>query len=65
MLTSCILGSAIAGGIAMAFGITLPASHGGIFVIALVNKPLMYLLAILIGSVVSAFTLGVWKKKIA
>ncbi|SMG52924.1 hypothetical protein SAMN06295960_3419 [Paenibacillus aquistagni] len=49
----------------MAFGITLPASHGGIFVIALVNKPLMYLLAILIGSVVSAFTLGVWKKKIA
>lgn len=45
--------------------ITLPASHGGIFVIALVNKPLLYLLAILIGSVLSAFTLGAWKKKIA
>lgn len=65
VLTSCILGSAIACGHAMAFGITLPASHGGIFVIALLNKPLLYLLAILIGSVLSAFTLGVWKKKIA
>ncbi|WP_195571444.1 PTS fructose transporter subunit IIABC [Paenibacillus sp. 1001270B_150601_E10] len=65
VLTSCILGSAIAGGLAMAFGITLPASHGGIFVIALVNKPFLYLLAILIGSIVSALTLGVWKKKAA
>ncbi|NKI21351.1 PTS transporter subunit EIIA [Paenibacillus dendritiformis] len=63
VLTSCILGSAIAGGLAMAFGITLPASHGGIFVIALVNKPFLYLLAILFGSIVSALTLGVWKKK--
>ncbi|TDL50244.1 PTS fructose transporter subunit IIC [Paenibacillus dendritiformis] len=64
VLTSCILGSAIAGGLAMAFGITLPASHGGIFVIALVNKPFLYLLAILIGSIVSALALGVWKKKV-
>ncbi|WII38473.1 PTS fructose transporter subunit IIABC [Paenibacillus thiaminolyticus] len=64
VLTSCILGSAIAGGLAMAFGITLPASHGGIFVIALVNKPFLYLLAILIGSIVSALTLGVWKKTV-
>ncbi|GAC41600.1 PTS fructose transporter subunit IIABC [Paenibacillus popilliae] len=64
VLTSCILGSAIAGGLAMAFGITLPASHGGIFVIALVNKPFLYLLAILIGSIVTALTLGVWKKKV-
>jgi fructose PTS system EIIBC or EIIC component len=64
VLTSCILGSAIAGGLAMAFGITLPASHGGIFVIALVNKPFLYLFAILIGSIVSALTLGVWKKKV-
>lgn len=64
VLTSCILGSAMAGGLAMAFGITLPASHGGIFVIALVNKPFLYLLAILIGSIVTALTLGVWKKKV-
>ncbi|BFH16740.1 hypothetical protein J6TS7_24730 [Paenibacillus dendritiformis] len=48
----------------MAFGITLPASHGGIFVIALVNKPFLYLLAILIGSIISALTLGVWKKTV-
>ncbi len=64
VLTSCIIGSAVAGAIAMIFGITLPAPHGGVFVIPLVNKPFMYILAILIGSVVSAVCLGIWRKKV-
>lgn len=64
VIISSVIGSSIAGGLAMAFGITLPAPHGGAFVIPLVNKPIMYLLAILIGSIITALLLGVWKKKV-
>lgn len=63
ILTSCIAGSAVAGAITMMFGITLPAPHGGVFVIPLVNKPLLYLLSILIGSIITAILIGFWKKK--
>ncbi|MDG4655345.1 fructose-specific PTS transporter subunit EIIC [Ectobacillus antri] len=63
VIISCILGSAVAGGITMAAGITLPAPHGGLFVVPLVNKPLLYIAAILIGSIVTAVVLGVWKKR--
>jgi len=62
VLTSCIIGSAVAGALSMQFGITLPAPHGGVFVIPLVNKPLLYILAILVGSIVTALLLGIWKK---
>ncbi|MBA4602152.1 PTS fructose transporter subunit IIABC [Thermoactinomyces mirandus] len=64
VLTSCIIGSAVAGAVTMMFGITLPAPHGGVFVIPLVNRPIMYILAILTGSVISAVCLGLWKKKV-
>jgi PTS system fructose-specific IIC component len=47
----------------MAFSVTLPAPHGGIFVIPLVNHPFRYLLAILIGALITALILGFWKKK--
>ncbi|MEY8351364.1 fructose-specific PTS transporter subunit EIIC [Bacillus cereus] len=63
VIVSCVVGSSLAGALSMLFGITLPAPHGGIFVILLVNKPVLYILSILIGSVVSAIMLGVWKKK--
>ena len=53
----------IAGALSMLFQITLPAPHGGLFVIALVNKPLLYIFSILIGTIVSAVMLGVWKRK--
>lgn len=65
VLTSCIIGSAIAGGLSLLFGVTLPAPHGGLFVIPLVNKPLLYLAAIAIGSIITALILGVWKRPIA
>ena len=48
----------------MLFQITLPAPHGGLFVIALVNKPVLYIFSILIGAVVSALMMGIWKKKV-
>ena len=49
----------------MLFGVQLPAPHGGLFVLPVVTNPVMYLLAIVIGSVVTAVILGVIKKKIA
>ncbi|MFF3022425.1 fructose-specific PTS transporter subunit EIIC [Gottfriedia sp. NPDC057948] len=64
VIVSSVVGSSIAGGLAMAFGITLPAPHGGAFVIPLVNKPVLYLLAILIGSFITAIMLGIWKKRV-
>ncbi|HDR4682219.1 MULTISPECIES: PTS fructose transporter subunit IIABC [Bacillus cereus group] len=64
VIVSCVVGSSIAGALSMLFQITLPAPHGGLFVIALVNKPLLYIFSILIGTIVSAVMLGVWKKKV-
>lgn len=64
VIISSVVGSSIAGGLAMAFGITLPAPHGGAFVIPLVNKPVLYILAILIGSIITAIMLGIWKKRV-
>ena len=62
VLPSCIVGSAIAGGLSMAFGCTLQAPHGGIFVFPTVGHPLMYVVALLIGSIVGAVILSALKK---
>lgn len=62
VLTSCILGSAVAGGLTQLWKINVPAPHGGIFVAALANHALLFMLAVVIGAVVSGFVLGVWKK---
>ena len=65
VLPSCIVGSAIAGGISMFFGCTLMAPHGGIFVFPVVGNALMYLVALVVGTAVSTVLLGLLKKKIA
>lgn len=65
VLPSCIAGSAIAGGISMFFGCTLMAPHGGIFVFTVVGNALMYLVALVVGTAVSAVLLGLLKKKVA
>lgn len=49
----------------MAFGCTLMAPHGGIFVVPVMGNALLYLVAVVIGTVVSAVLLGVLKKKVA
>lgn len=63
VIVSSVIGAATAGGLSMAFDVTLPAPHGGVFVIWLVNHPVLYLLAIVIGSLITAVLLGFWKKK--
>ena len=65
VLPSCIVGSAIAGAISMAFNCTLMAPHGGIFVFPVVGNAVMYLVALVAGTVISAVLLGILKKKTA
>lgn len=62
VIPSCMAGSAVAGAITALFGCTCPAPHGGIFVFAVVDNPLGYLLALVVGSVVGAIMLGLLKK---
>ena len=64
VLPACIVGSAAAGALSMAFGCTLMAPHGGIFVFPVVGNAIMYLVALVAGTVISAILLGVLKKKI-
>ena len=65
VLPSCIIGSAVAGAISMAFNCTLMAPHGGIFVFPVVGNAVMYLVALAVGTVISAVLLGLLKKKVA
>ncbi|MDU1910440.1 fructose-specific PTS transporter subunit EIIC [Fusobacterium sp.] len=64
VIPASIIGAAIAGGLSMFFGVLLPAPHGGIFVFPVVTNPVMYLISIVIGSLVTAFILGTWKKPV-
>lgn len=64
VLPACIIGSGLAGALSMAFGCTLMAPHGGIFVVPVMGNALLYLVAVVIGTVVSAVLLGVLKKKL-
>lgn len=64
VLPACIIGSAAAGALSMAFGCTLMAPHGGIFVFPVVGNALMYLLALVAGTIISAVLLGILKKKV-
>ena len=64
VIPSCMIGAAISGALSMAFHIELRAPHGGIFVLPIVNNPIMYLLAIVIGSAVTSVLLGFIKKTV-
>ena len=65
VLPACVVGSAVAGGLSMAFGCTLMAPHGGIFVVPTIGNPLMYLVALVIGSFIACGLLGLLKKKVS
>lgn len=65
VLPACVVGSAAAGALSMAFNCTLMAPHGGIFVFLTVGNPLLYLIALAVGSAVGCVLLGVLKKKTA
>lgn len=65
VLPSCMIGSGVAGALSMVFKCTLMAPHGGIFVFPVVGNAVLYLVALVAGTVVSAVLLGVLKKKVA
>lgn len=65
VLPACVVGSAVAGGLSMAFGCTLMAPHGGIFVVPTIGNPLMYHVALVIGSFIACGLLGLLKKKVS
>nr|WP_307775985.1 fructose-specific PTS transporter subunit EIIC [uncultured Cetobacterium sp.] len=62
VIPSCIAGSALAGGLAMAFRCQLPAPHGGLFVLPIIENPMMYLVAVLSGSFLTCVLIGFTKK---
>lgn len=62
VLPACVAGSALAGALSMAFGCTLMAPHGGIFVVPVMGNALMYVAALVAGTLVSAGLLGIMKK---
>jgi PTS system fructose-specific IIC component len=64
VLPSCIIGSALAGGLSMAFNCTLMAPHGGIFVFPVVGNALMYVVSLVVGTIVAAILLGILKKPV-
>ena len=64
VLPACIAGSALAGALSMAFNCTLMAPHGGIFVFPVVGNALMYVVALVAGTVLGAVLLGVLKKDV-
>jgi PTS system fructose-specific IIC component len=68
VIPACVLGAATAGALSMWWGVALQAPHGGVFVLAIpnaVNHVLLYGVAIVAGTVVTALALGLFKKKIA
>ena len=64
VIPASVIGAGIAGGLSMFFGVQLPAPHGGLFVIPVVTNPIMYLVSIAAGSVVTAVILGYIKKPV-
>src|SRR5699024_12192105 len=63
VIGSSVIGSAIAGGLTQLWANSIPAPHGGIFVVAtLADQKLLFLLALVIGSVIAGIVLGFWKK---
>ncbi|OYQ66664.1 fructose-specific PTS transporter subunit EIIC [Aerococcus sp. 1KP-2016] len=65
VITSSIIGSAVAGGLTQFFATNVPAPHGGVItMVALGNHPSLLILSVAIGAIISALILGLWKKPI-
>ncbi|WP_300363870.1 fructose-specific PTS transporter subunit EIIC, partial [Fusobacterium sp.] len=64
VIPACVIGSGLAGGLSMLFKVQLPAPHGGLFVLPVMTNPMMYLVAVIAGSVVTAILIGILKKPI-
>jgi len=64
IIGSSIVGSAVAGGLTQLWNTAIPAPHGGIFVIALAERPIMFLVALLVGTVIAGLLIGFWRKPV-
>lgn len=64
VVTSCVIGSAIAGGLIMIWGVEAPVPHGGLFVVPLFTHPWLFCISLLIGSVICGVTLSLLKKPV-
>ncbi|MCF6136708.1 PTS fructose transporter subunit IIABC [Pseudalkalibacillus berkeleyi] len=62
VISACVAGASLTGGLSMLFGNATPAPHGGLFVIMTVKQPFLYLLAIIAGALLTAVLTGVLKK---
>ena len=65
VIPSCIAGSAVAGALSCLFGCQSPAPHGGAWVIAVITNPVMYMVALIAGSVVGCLVLSFLKKPLS
>ena len=65
VIVSSLIGSAVGGGLSQLWSTTVPAPHGGVFtMLALGDNRLMLMVAIVIGTLISAVILGLWKKPV-
>src|SRR5699024_1615448 len=64
VIGSSVLGALIGGGLTQLWASSIPAPHGGIFVIPLAEHALLFLVALAVGSAIAAITLGLWKKTV-
>ncbi|MFO8069738.1 MAG: hypothetical protein R6U02_07210, partial [Alkalibacterium sp.] len=64
VIGSSILGAAIGGGLTQLWNVSIPAPHGGLFVVGIGQNPLLFIVALLIGTMISAIVLGIWKPKV-
>lgn len=64
VIGSCLVGSILGGGLAQLWNVNVPAPHGGLWVVLLMHNPLLFVLALLIGSVVAGTIYGLWKPQL-
>ncbi|MCC5890538.1 MAG: PTS sugar transporter subunit IIA [Alkalibacterium sp.] len=64
VIGSSILGASIGGGLTQLWNVAIPAPHGGLFVVGIGDNPWMFVAALLIGSIITATVMGLWKPRI-
>ena len=64
VIPSCMVGSAVAGALTSLFNVTCPAPHGGMFTFIVCDHPLLYVVALVAGSIVGALMLALLKKNV-
>lgn len=61
VIVSSVIGSAIGGGLTQLWRVSVPAPHGGLWVLPLASNGLFYVLAVVVGAIVAGIILGIWR----